>query len=237
MRTNLSHVRQTEFYVGFMRSSAKITMFMGLPPTNGQPVSIVSEEQSSWTCGVCGFVNPLNSGQQSNPGTKCGLCGVGYTPSARLPIPASGSATPVMPSASPPPPAPPDPGGQIACPVCTFLNHPTLSFCEICSSPLPQKTKSRPETPAAPRTTTTLSNGEQGQEIVRLSFRKGGEKEAYRRLKNVLSDKAWERQAPGTSRRVQGDGPMEAPSADRSTSPRVGGIGESPQCQQKFRKS
>jgi hypothetical protein len=29
-------------------------------------------------------------------------------------------------------------------------------------------------------------------EIVRLSFRGGGEKEGYRRLKNVLSDKGWE---------------------------------------------
>lgn len=28
---------------------------------------------------------------------------------------------------------------------------------------------------------------------MRLSFREGGEREAYKRLKGVLSDKAWER--------------------------------------------
>jgi ESCRT-II complex subunit VPS36 len=36
------------------------------------------------------------------------------------------------------------------------------------------------------------SSGGDRLEVVRLSFRKGGEKEAYRKLKSVLTAKAWE---------------------------------------------
>jgi ESCRT-II complex subunit VPS36 len=91
---------------------------------------------------------------------------------------------------------------RIPCPACTFLNHPKLPFCEICCTALPSSRK-RPTSailsspaPGSP----TLENGNPPSnaaakyDVVRLSFRKGGVQEAYRRLKNILSDKAWERQ-------------------------------------------
>jgi ESCRT-II complex subunit VPS36 len=86
---------------------------------------------------------------------------------------------------------------EIACPACTFLNHPSLTSCEICSTPLPKRRATRPErqqsapTPDSPSTNANPSSGK--MDVTRLSFRKGGSSEAYRRLKNVLSDKAWER--------------------------------------------
>lgn len=36
-------------------------------------------------------------------------------------------------------------------------------------------------------------NLEENLDVVRLSFRKGGDKEAYRKIKSVLGSKAWER--------------------------------------------
>ncbi|BEJ01532.1 hypothetical protein CcaverHIS631_0602140 [Cutaneotrichosporon cavernicola] len=124
----LSHVRETQFYAGFMRSSPKVIVTLG-PAPPPPPVS-------------------------------------------------SGSSTPA--------PAPvPEPQAQIACTACTFLNHPSLSACEICGTPLPKsKDGELKRSMSAPRS-----------ETVRFSFRRGGEREAYRRLKGVLSDRVWERVA------------------------------------------
>ena len=148
------------------------------------------------------------------PSTKCSLCGVSYTPDRHaLPVPSSGAATPI-PSAFPqlPSPRPPDPGsspvsdpeGRISCPACTFLNHPSLRSCEICSTPLPGPQSPKPtingnangstQTSPAIGLDVESSRTKGTYDIVRLSFRKGGVQEAYRRLKNVLSDQVWERQ-------------------------------------------
>ena len=173
LQTRLSHVRQTEFYTGFMRSSPKITLFLGRNPSDDTE----EEQESSWTCGVCGFVNSISP---PDVGRRCGLCGVSpITPrsagtslngSMAIPDPGAGSRV--------------DPEGRIACPACTFLNHRFLASCELCSTPLP----------SARRPQTRLPDEEGRVDLVRLSFRKGGEKDAYRKIKSVLGAKAWERQ-------------------------------------------
>lgn len=206
LQTHLSHVRQTEFYAGFLRSSAKITVFLGQP--QGQSGSVLESraptpvtvsttaKATNWTCGVCGYVNPLGSTELNGPAmsAKCGLCGVSHERSrhsASMPVTRTTTPIPSSPSAATPSNEEPvaDAGGLIACPACTFLNHRSLRECEICSTPLPRKERQNSSLGARPM----VPNAVGGQEVVRLSFRKGGEKEAYRRLKNVLSDKVWER--------------------------------------------
>jgi hypothetical protein len=90
LQTNLSYVRQTEFYNGFMRSSAKITLFLGPSPTaaaSSSPTPRPASETASggggtWTCGVCGMVNSLASHEASPAlSAKCVLCGVAYSAS------------------------------------------------------------------------------------------------------------------------------------------------------------
>ncbi|BEJ09297.1 hypothetical protein CcaverHIS641_0602120 [Cutaneotrichosporon cavernicola] len=132
----LSHVRETQFYAGFMRSSPKVIVTLG-PAPPPPPVS-------------------------------------------------SGSSTPApAPVPEPQAPATATATAQIACTACTFLNHPSLSACEICGTPLPKsKDGELKRSMSAPRS-----------ETVRFSFRRGGEREAYRRLKGVLSDRVWERVA------------------------------------------
>lgn len=244
LQAPLSAVRQTEFYAGFMRSSAKITLTLGLPdpagPLPGPSASTLSPSVPSsapgsasasvstllppsspapatWSCGVCGHANPLPTSGLS-PATKCALCGVAYATSRTMSPPPSRAGTPASLAAASSSAgamtrsslvsetdtdadsdAPP-PTSQVACPACTFLNHPSLAQCEICGTPLPRK---RPP----------QAQGRQ-QDTVRLSFRKGGDKEAYRRLKGVLSDKVWER--------------VEGPVARRDGEEKTGaGIGES----------
>ncbi|KAK2460420.1 hypothetical protein APHAL10511_007585 [Amanita phalloides] len=55
----------------------------------------------------------------------------------------------------------------LSCPACTFLNPPSASTCQICDSPL------------------------QLSHLIRLSFRKGGDKPFYAALKRTIQAKAW----------------------------------------------
>lgn len=48
-------------------------------------------------------------------------------------------------------PRPPTPEQKKQCPRCTFLNHPSLTDCEMCAAPLPSATVSKPPSPVAPR--------------------------------------------------------------------------------------
>ena len=121
-------------------------------------------------------------------------------------------------SPSPVPTPPPKPFGtnqfhtrqpsSIACPVCTFLNHPSMRSCEMCSTPLPrlmapqsqvslpsqQATKSAPSTrPVSPSPSLSDGDAEDGtKNMIKLSFRKGGDKSFYAVLKRSLMGKAWD---------------------------------------------
>ena len=197
LQINMSYIRQTEFYVGFMRSSPKITLTLG--PT-GDIITPQEEIGVEWACPVCGHSN--NSGERGPRGEdKCGLCGVSYGKSASMGP--NGRATPLSRPSTPVPaqPTSPAPVAEVpvgTCPACTFLNHPSIRNCEICDTPLPRPAPRVPTT-STPTITNTVID-EKGQNVIRLSFRKGGSNECYRRLKNVLSDKAWE------SRVVTGNG-------------------------------
>jgi ESCRT-II complex subunit VPS36 len=302
LQAPLSAVRQTEFYAGFMRSSAKITLNLGWAGSTGNgeasartststpasgvasgaasrtgtpaptaPASLVTlgfgsgpastspaPAASSWTCGVCGNINALSHGTTVAPSSKCTLCGVAYVTSrtmspppsrpasaapalAQAPAPAPRpapapvpthpiQATPLLPPPAPAPSgsapsglseartsgedAPKTDSNQIACPACTFLNHASMTACEICETPLPRKECERASREQKDRDRDTSSpalnspipppddrdRDRDRSETVRLSFRRGGERDAYKRLKGVLSDKVWERVAAPNAR-------------------------------------
>lgn len=225
LQTNMSYIRQTEFYVGFMRSSPKITLSLGTtlsvsdsvsrPNTdsNGHPPRAESGLQElDWSCPVCGHSNPIGDLGYAKPDDKCGLCGVTYGKSSAMgpngratPLSTSRPSTPTIRSGTtasvpPNPPSTVIPSGtigetRVTCPACTFLNHPSIRNCEICDTPLPRYPSTASAKGQSSTTTTTIpSTADAGYEIIRLSFRGSGTggKDCYRRLKNVLSDKAWE---------------------------------------------
>lgn len=244
LQTNMSYIRQTEFYLGFMRSSPKITLSLGSAPSSSTAQTRHSSDQpsdqtlagdadpvSEWSCPVCGHSNSIGGIGYARPDDKCGLCGVTYGKSSAMgpngratPLSTSRPSTPkpsITPASLPPSPSPIPVSGEsgITCPACTFLNHPSIRSCEICESPLPRNPP--PSTPKRQSTTPTptpADSGGTGYEIVRLSFRGSGTggKECYRRLKNVLSDKAWETRVTASGNMGNGD------SASRGV-----GIGES----------
>jgi ESCRT-II complex subunit VPS36 len=89
----------------------------------------------------------------------------------------------------------------IACLACTFLNHRYLRECEICGTSLPRPSRSsqtRPATMKSAPGSRTHSVGPDDEDedfregMIKLSFRKGGDKAFYSVLKRSLLGKAWE---------------------------------------------
>ena len=88
---------------------------------------------------------------------------------------------------------------KFQCPRCTFLNHPSLLTCELCGASLVSESKAavvlgedlgRPESPGP--TLDRFNSGLNGNaECVKFSFRAGGEKIFYERLKGAMVQRKW----------------------------------------------
>ena len=108
------------------------------------------------------------------------------------------------PSPSPPVIVATNSADEIACTACTFLNSPLLRECEMCGTPLPRPAAQPPVLPAAksapasravtPAPDSDLDSDDDAPEkrMIRLSFRKGGDKPFYSVLRRCLLGKAWE---------------------------------------------
>ncbi|KAF4826445.1 Vacuolar protein-sorting-associated protein 36 [Colletotrichum tropicale] len=118
-----------------------------------------------------------------------------------------------------------DPSATFQCPRCTFLNHPSLLSCEICGAPL--ISQDVPEAVAQEQTQRTESPGPtlnstaavpETAESVKISFRGGGEKIFYERLKGSMTQRKWLLQGappiPQSNRTIDDNGAVvRAPAA------------------------
>jgi ESCRT-II complex subunit VPS36 len=209
---NLLHVTRTNYYAGLFKSSPKVSLF--LDADTALPLITISGQRTeifeSWECEVCSHRNP--PGLSPTAARICTLCGVprsvsagstasdasSQTQSLFSSIPES-STTSLSSSSSPGPPSPPSTNNDsdgIACPACTFLNHPSLRVCEICTTPLPNvehagslRAKSAPPTRAV---SPVGDNTDPANLLIKLSFRKGGDKPFYNVLRRALRSQAWE---------------------------------------------
>ncbi|TFK32956.1 EAP30/Vps36 family-domain-containing protein [Crucibulum laeve] len=218
---DLGYVTQTEYYAGLFKSSPKVTLHLASSATSStsNPSSSFNPSTSStWECDVCAYRNP--PGLSPAAARICGLCGVprGSVPSSSsasstppsAPSPLS-AATITMHH---------DPEEGIPCPACTFLNHPSLRTCEICGGSLPRPARRRQHSTAASKSAPSSRPGslynsdldadddedgeEDGEEegggrgeggevgMIKISFRKGGDKPFYNVLKRSLKGKGWE---------------------------------------------
>ncbi|KAF8153765.1 vacuolar protein sorting-associated protein 36 [Crassisporium funariophilum] len=207
---DLSLISQTEYYAGLFKSSAKVTCHL-----SGNSVASGSIRQEgahagfdSWECEVCAYRNP--PGLSPAAARICGLCGVPRTAvpvsstlvssqhlSTSLPTSTLSSST------SLPPRSPASSGSRqnsIACPACTFLNHPSLRTCEMCSTNLPRIEREFKSAPSSrPITPDPDDDDETPTKMVKFSFRKGGDKPFYAILKRSLKSKAWEDNGVGSA--------------------------------------
>lgn len=98
--------------------------------------------------------------------------------------------------------APSSPGNDsdagFQCPRCTFSNHPSLLSCEICGAPLISHDVPASVTQQQPRTDSpgpTLNyggvSGLENPDSVKISFRSGGDRIFFERLKGSMSQRKW----------------------------------------------
>lgn len=256
----LAHVKMTEYYAGFLKSSPKV--ILGLKSDDGEdaaegsraqlarmqdelanatasatlstgPVAPSSStmspaSQERWICPVCSFSN--NTGPTDGV-DACQLCGVKRDPRAVIVVapPPASRPRPLSSSNAAAPPATKDTARvEIACPTCTFLNHPSMPRCEICDSalgsepiatpnaggvqtgvssltPSPGTTpRTRPSTPAPPPPAETT---------VKLSFRKGGDRAFNEALGHAMRRAAWKASSSISNTNHKSSGrPSPAPS-------------------------
>lgn len=227
---SLSFITTSEYYAGFLSSSAKVTIYLkestfvspsgeNTPRSSSDDVTAVDTDDAlaatSWICPVCSYSNPAAVNDDARP--KCSLCGVPRDPlayaasmstSSRQNAPAV-HRSPSMPTLRHPAPIPAseilapntdelaesdnsDPNSS-PCPACTYLNHRSMRYCEICGTLLPSKlsyssnqsSKSSGSTPAPVSITLPATS------TLRISFRKGGDKQFYNHLRRVMKTKAW----------------------------------------------
>ncbi|KAL8778025.1 MAG: hypothetical protein Q9213_007599 [Squamulea squamosa] len=89
---------------------------------------------------------------------------------------------------------------KFQCPRCTFQNHPSLLECELCGaslisvedlhSPVATFAPIRPESPG-PSLDSQVSNLDQEANEIKFSFRDGGDKIFYERLKGAMTQRKW----------------------------------------------
>lgn len=88
---------------------------------------------------------------------------------------------------------------KFQCPRCTFENHPSLLECELCGAPLLSRPRSlegssddvrRSDSPG-PLLEGIAGSSENNREGIKLSFRDGGEKVFYERLKGAMTQRKW----------------------------------------------
>ncbi|KAK4098312.1 Vps36-domain-containing protein [Parathielavia hyrcaniae] len=139
-----------------------------------------------------------------------------------------------------------DPDASFQCPRCTFLNHPSLLSCEMCGGPLishdlpaelaPQARAHTDSPGPVLNSLSPVPAGTESPDSVKVSFRGGGEKIFYERLKSSMSQRKWLLQSappiPRASRpasEAHVNGPTASPATTSSTStavtrPKLGGI-------------
>jgi len=248
---DLKDVERPEFYAGFLKSSAKVTLYPkalkhnalairspkpGYPsqgsPSGSTPPSRyatpgraaapspapVRDPNATWICPICSFSNPVPSNfdpstaNDRTPLPPCLACGIkpplvhvvkaaiaalSNRPSGSSFTPTPATSTPL--SSSPQTTQTPMDVSLNQCPRCTFSNHPSLSSCEICGAKLSSSADrrsqiiesaiTRPESPGPSLPTSVL--GDTTPESVKLSFRAGGDRVFYERLKGALVQRKW----------------------------------------------
>lgn len=210
--------RGTPLSTGAIQTPSSTTPERGSPLRSLAPSPVPTPSHSAtWVCPICSFSNPVPSNfdpataNARTPLAPCLACGI--KPPLVHVVKAAISA---MTNRQTPGPPPKDDkngalsatnlkGGSAAsgtssflCPRCTFENHPSLMNCEMCGASLLsaadkrlESTKNivRSESPGPSLNSSPLQS--ETIESIKLSFRCGGEKIFYERLKSALVQRKW----------------------------------------------
>ncbi|KAJ3222297.1 hypothetical protein HDU81_009996 [Chytriomyces hyalinus] len=178
-----------QFMPAALKSSPKITLTLSnhLNSSTAQLNSTASETSASnipWKCSICDAYNPENI-------RICAQCGVKHDPSTS----SSASAQPAQSLSA----------SEKQCPICTFINHSDVFFCEACDSRFPSTPSTLNIESNAFGSKGSLQSASAGNAyedddlLVKLSFRQGGINEFAKALKAAISSKEWEKSQKSAS--------------------------------------
>lgn len=198
---DLSQIDTTELYNGFLKSSPKI--ILRLKDQNDHDTTNLREGEFTltWVCPICSYSNDLRLSSSQFDKMKycdselpaCNTCGVKCTYDVISKYFLLNNDTTQK--------APIDlvsfDGSQ--CPNCTFINHPSMTKCEICGFKLIEHSTGlgRAYPPASKKNTKTSDvkltllediDSEIDLNIVKFSFRNGNQKLFYESLKASLQN-------------------------------------------------
>ncbi|KAI5307362.1 hypothetical protein KEM56_006032 [Ascosphaera pollenicola] len=161
---------------------------------------------ATWICTICSFANPVplnfnpeTANAYGTPLPPCLACGIkvsfatllkaaisarseGLSHSVRNANANAGAAPVSQPVNS-------KNAATLTCPRCTFENHGSIMSCEMCGASL----QSIPERGVARVPVAEQANlpSFQPTDVLKLSFRSGGDRTFYERLKNALVQRKW----------------------------------------------
>ncbi|CAI5756438.1 unnamed protein product [Candida verbasci] len=174
----LVNIVSLELIDRFLRSSPKVKLFI----KSTESTKIIS---INWTCKICSFINHIKSNFDFNEDElpKCTSCGIKPNKDYLREVIRDSNQKPttkIVQSSS---------NGH--CPRCTFINHPSIKFCEMCGTELVNFNEELKED--------LLDLELLGDEIytddkpyIKISFRKGGEKKFYQEVANLIDEISWE---------------------------------------------
>ncbi|KAL8938975.1 MAG: hypothetical protein Q9211_002953 [Gyalolechia sp. 1 TL-2023] len=198
---DLKEIERYELYGGFLKSSPKITLY----PKPSKPSSFSTPSRA---------INPTTQLARYPPrsndpaATVAGASRHSTTDSHPPAIPQASQShrrgTESNPSRDASPAAadldPSSVNSRFRCPRCTFQNHPSLLACELCGAPLvptedlvlhgDRAGAARPESPG-PSLSGPAFHVDKTAEGIKFSFRAGGEKVFYDRLKGAMTQRKW----------------------------------------------
>lgn len=221
---NLDQLTSAELIERFLRSSPKVKLYIKTESQSSEDkLKMGSAIGFDWVCKICSFKNHVPGNIHADmEAPKCIACGVpnknfmqdilaksSENSSISTPIVSTNPCTPnnglVDPSPSPvnltPEPASSTdrvPTGQ--CPTCTFINHKSLKFCEMCGTELRSTTfeinKALKDISIESNPLSLRIEGEEqytnNQPYIKISFRKGGESQFFQEVATLIDEIKWE---------------------------------------------
>lgn len=211
---SLKDVARAEYVERFLLSSPKVKIYLKVEdestPVAGSSAnspqnllaSLPIDKTVDWICVICSFNNHISTKTDLDVNfPRCTSCGI---PPSRSQI------EQVIENAYSQQKAPPElqPSENTdQCPKCTFINHPSMRYCELCGTELPtvklalsrkiqdMDNHSTPNLRAQNPLGLVLEEKEEytnGRPYIKISFRKGGDLGFYEHIVEQIEKMKWE---------------------------------------------
>lgn len=223
---SIGHIERFETSDGFLRASPKVKVFVrasgGANAASGGTAASARLDRGKepWICMICTFSN-------ASLAAACASCGIkrmelkgasaksGGDSSAAGAVSADAAVSAAANGAAAGAGA-----GARHCPHCTFLNHPSMSRCEMCGAPLAAAVTAPAVAPSAPALPLEDPKDHTAP-YFKLSFRKGGDVQFAQLLQEQLDSQRWD--ALAARGNINKDGTRQGAAAVAATPP-GGGI-------------